>query len=95
MTVEELSSELLRQYGLPENLKGVIVTGVKNVSPAGEANINEGDVISDVQGQRVTNVEEFRAVTDRLRTGQRVRMYVTTPTRSGSPISTYRILTVP
>src|SRR5687767_15341277 len=55
------------------SVNGVIVTDVKNVSPAGEANINDGDVISEVQGQRVTNIDEFRAVTDRLRSGQRVR----------------------
>ena len=96
MTVNELSSDLRRQYGLPEDVRGVIVTGVKNVSPAGEANISEGDVISEIQGQRVTTLSEFRSAIDRLRGGQRIRMYVTTPTgRGGRPISTYRILTVP
>jgi serine protease Do len=95
MSVQNITSELRRLYNLPADTTGVIVTDVKNVSAAGEANISEGDVISDVQGQRVTNVEEFRSVIDRLRTGQRVRMYVTTPTRSGAPISTYRILQVP
>jgi S1-C subfamily serine protease len=95
MSVQNITAELRRLYNIPASVTGVIVTDVKNVSPAGEANINEGDVISDVQGQRVTNIDEFRAVTDRLRAGQRVRMYVTTPTRSGAPISTYRILEVP
>ncbi len=95
MSVQNLTAELRRTYNIPASVSGVIVTDVKNVSPAGEANMNEGDVISDVQGQRVNNVEEFRAVTDRLRAGQRVRMYVTTPTRTGAPISTYRILQVP
>ena len=95
MSVQNITPELRRLYNIPANVSGVIVTDVKNVSAAGEANISEGDVISDVQGQRVTNVDEFRSVTDRLRTGQRVRMYVTTPTRGGTPISTYRILQVP
>ena len=95
MSVQNMTTELRRLYNVPANVTGVIVTDVKNVSPAGEANISEGDVISDVQGQRVTNIDDFRAVTDRLRSGQRVRMYVTTPTRGGSPISTYRILEVP
>jgi serine protease Do len=96
MTIQELSSELRRQYGLPEDVRGVIVTGVKNVSPAGEANINEGDVISEVQGQPVATTSQFRSAVDKLRAGQRIRLYVTTPTgRGGRPISTYRILTVP
>jgi serine protease Do len=96
MTVEELSSELLRQYGLPENVKGVIVTGVKNVSPAGEANISEGDVISEIQGQRVNSLSEFRSAIDRLRSGQRIRIYATASAGRGSrAISTYKFLTVP
>jgi serine protease Do len=95
MTVQNITPELRRLHNLGENVRGVIVTDVKNVSPAGEANISEGDVISEVQGQRVTDVESFRAALDRIKSGQRVRMYVTTPTRGGQAISTYRILTAP
>jgi serine protease Do len=97
MSVQNLTPEMRRVYALPENVTGVVVTDVKNVSPAGEANINEGDVISEVQGQRVTNVDEFRAIIDRVRSGQRVRMYVTTPAgrAGGQAISTYRILQAP
>ena len=95
MSVQNLTADARETYNLPSTVTGVLVTSVKNVSAAGEANISEGDVISEVQGQRVTSVEEFREIVDRLRSGQRVRMYVTTPTRSGTPISTYRILQVP
>jgi serine protease Do len=95
MTVENITTELRRIHNIPDDARGVVVTDVKNVSAAGEANINEGDVISEIQGQRVNNVEEFRAAVDKLRSGQRVRLYVTTPVRGGAPISTYRILQTP
>ncbi len=95
MSITNITPELRRLYNLPETLRGVVVTDVKNVSPAGEANISEGDVISEVQGQRVTSVDEFRAAVDKIRSGSRVRLYVSTPTRSGQPISTYRILQTP
>jgi serine protease Do len=95
LTVQNLTAELRRLHNVPENLTGVIVTNVKNVSPAGEANLSEGDVISEVQGQRVTNVEEFRAVIDRVRSGQRVRVYVSTPTRGGEAVSGYRLMQAP
>jgi len=96
MSVQNLTPELRRTYGVPENVTGVLVTDVKNVSPAGEANISEGDIISEVQGQRVSNTEEFRNAIDRIRSGQRFRMYVTTlASRGGAPISTYRILVAP
>jgi len=95
LTVQNLTAELRRSASLPPNVSGVLVTNVKNVSPAGDANINEGDVISEVQGQRVANVDEFRAAIERVRSGQRIRMYVSTPTRGGQVISTYRLLQVP
>jgi serine protease Do len=95
MSVQEITPELRRLYGIGDTARGVVVTNVKNVSPAGEANITEGDVISEVQGQRVTTVSEFRAALDRIKSGQRVRFYVTTTPRGGAPISTYRIITAP
>ena len=95
MTVQNLTPELRRLHNLPQNLDGVIVTNVKNVSPAGDANITVGDVISEVHGQRVTNTDDFRAAVDKIRAGQRVRMYVSTPTRTGQVVSTYRLLQAP
>jgi serine protease Do len=95
MSIQDLTPELRRLYSIGEDVRGVVVTNVKNVSPAGEANINEGDVISEVQGQRVTNVSEFRNAIDRIKSGQRMRFYVTTSARGGQSISTYRIITAP
>jgi serine protease Do len=95
MTVTNITPELRRLHNLGEDLRGVVVTDVKNVSPAGEANITEGDVISEVQGQRVTDVESFRNAVDKIKSGQRVRMYVTSTGRGRQTISTYRILTAP
>jgi serine protease Do len=95
MSVQELTPELLRTNNLPADLQGVIVTSVKNVSPAGEANLSEGDVISEVAGQRVTNLTEFRSAVANLKSGQRVRFYVTSPERGGAPQSGYRIITAP
>jgi serine protease Do len=93
MSVQNLTSELRSQYGHEAGARGVVVTDVKNVSAAGEANINEGDLISEVQGTPVENVEQFRAAVDRLRSGQRIRMYVTTAGRNS--VSGYRVLMVP
>jgi serine protease Do len=95
MSVQAITPELRRLYNIPDDARGVVVTSVKNVSPAGEANLSEGDVISEVQGQSVATLEDFRAAIDKIRSGQRFRMYVTTPTRGGNAISTYRILQAP
>jgi serine protease Do len=96
MSVSDITPTWRQQFSIPDNLQGVVVTSVKNVSAAGEANISEGDVISEVQGQRVASVEQFRQSIDRFKTGQRIRMYVTSPARgTGGGGAGYRILQVP
>jgi S1-C subfamily serine protease len=55
--------------------------------------VAQGDVITEVQGERVTNVNEFRTAVDRIRPGQTIRMYVITPGRGGN--QGYRFIRVP
>ena len=96
MSVQNLTNANRQLYGHPETLHGVLVTSVKVSSAAGDANITEGDVISEVQGQKVENVEQFRAAIDRLKSGQRIRLYVTSGGRgTGRVFSSYRLLQVP
>jgi len=95
MSVSDITPQLRQQYSIGDNLNGVVVTNVKDVSPAGEANISEGDVISEVKGQRVTSVDQFRRIVDGLKSGDYVRMYVTSSNRGGRPFASYRILQVP
>ena len=95
LSVTDISAEMRQQYGLPDNLTGVVVTSVKDVSPAGEVGISEGDVISEVRGTKITNATEFRRVIDGLKPGEWIRVYVSTPTRGGKPVSGYRTMQVP
>jgi serine protease Do len=95
LSVTDISAELRQQYNLPSDVAGVIVTSVKDVSPAGEVGISEGDVISEVQGTRITNASQFHNVVESLKPGQWIRVYVSTPTRTGKPVSGYRTMQVP
>jgi len=97
MSVQDVTPQLRQMYGLSDDVRGgVVVTSVKAVSAAADANIGEGDVITEVQGQRVGNSTDFRSAIDHLHSGSKVRMYVTTATRgAGSPLSSYRYVTIP
>ena len=95
MSVQELTPQLRQQYGHADTVNGVVVTDVKEVSPAGDI-LAEGDVISEVQGEKITNLAQFRAAIDRLKGGQTARIYVTSPAaRGGNAISGYRFIHVP
>jgi len=66
LEVQPLTSELAKPLGLPANLKGLVVSSVKDGSPAAEAGIREGDVITKVvhdrQIQPMTSVEAFQSL---------------------------------
>src|SRR5205814_2781609 len=48
VSVQDITPQVRQLYGIPENVSnGVVVTNVKDVSAAGEANISEGDVITE------------------------------------------------
>jgi serine protease Do len=95
VSVQEVTPQTRQLYGLGENVRGVVVTGVKEVSPAGDAGISEGDVISEVQGQKINTLADFRAAVDQVKTGQTIRVYVTSPGgRGGQAVSGYRFLKI-
>ena len=60
LAVESLTDRQARALGL-ENATGVLVEAVENDSPADEAGIHPGDIIVEVNRERVANVAEFNA----------------------------------
>jgi len=64
LEVQPLTAELARPLGLPAGLKGVVVSSVKEGTPAADAGIQEGDVITKVVNDRkiqaLTSVKDFQ-----------------------------------
>jgi serine protease Do len=59
VSVDDLSSQALRELNLPGTTKGVVVTDVADGSPAAMAGLRPGDVIQEVDRTRVTSVNDF------------------------------------
>ena len=60
LTVAPLTAAAAKQYNLDENDKGVLVTDVEDGSPAAEADLRPGDLITEIDRQPVTSMAEFR-----------------------------------
>jgi serine protease Do len=60
LKVEPLTPELAKQFGYDKD-SGVIVSEVDDDSPAGKAELRAGDLITEVNRDKVTNLKEFRA----------------------------------
>lgn len=64
--VQNLTPALRRQIGLPQTVKGVIVTQVRPDSPAAKAGLREGDVITVIANREVISVDGFQKVVGSL-----------------------------
>ena len=60
LSIDELTPDIIRQLQLPADTKGVVVSDVDPISPAGQAGLRRGDVIEGVNRQPVQNVADFR-----------------------------------
>jgi S1-C subfamily serine protease len=59
VSVESLNPETAQEAGVAPNTKGVVVTGVDPASAAASSGLREGDVIQEVNHNKVTNSDEF------------------------------------
>src|SRR5258708_1730494 len=95
MSAQSLTPQFLQDYAVEDTVRGGIVTSVKEVAPAGEA-VRDGDVLSEVQGRKIANADDFRAAIDQAKSGQTLRIYVTSLGRNGhGGGSGYRFIRVP
>ena len=73
LDVKPLTPEIARELGVRSG-EGVVVAAVETGSPADSAGIQPGDVIREVNRQRVRSVADFERVSLGLRPGDRVTL---------------------
>ena len=78
--VSVLTPELAREYELPADASGLVVTEVENYSAAARYGIGEGTRILAVDGQEVSDVASFRRATERKGPGDVASLRVVFPT---------------
>ncbi len=71
LEVRPISPEMARQLGL-RNAEGVLVAGVQDGSPADEAGVQRGDIIRELNRQRIKGLDDFERLSRNLKPGDRV-----------------------
>lgn len=61
VTIKDITDDLRNEFGLDEKVEGVVVTSVKDDSPAAKVGLQEGDVIVQVNRQNVKSTAEARS----------------------------------
>jgi serine protease Do len=57
--VAEITPEMVQRFNLPDD-SGVIVTDIASDSKAGEAGLQVGDVIKEINHKEVNSIEDYR-----------------------------------
>ncbi len=74
-TVQELTTNLARRYGL-ETREGLIITQVKRYSEADRKGLTVGDIIIEVNRRPVTNVEDLEKIVDKVESGAAIILLI-------------------
>jgi serine protease Do len=70
ITVQNLTPELARMFGLKTGEIGVVVTSVEEGSPASNAMLRAGDVIKQANHRTVKNINDWKQATQKVTAGQ-------------------------
>jgi serine protease Do len=65
LALADLTPSLARRFGIPPDLHGALVRGIEPGSPADDAGIQPGDVITEVDRQRVTSANTCQRALER------------------------------
>jgi len=79
ISVRDITPQVRQLARLDTDVKGLLVEHVKEVSPAYDANIRDGDIITQVNGKPVTSTEDFGKIVSQARKGDYLRLYILRP----------------
>jgi serine protease Do len=74
--VADLDAQMRKQFNLPEELKGAVVTKLDPDSPCAEAGIRPGDVIQEVDRKPVANASEAVDMSEKVKKEKKVLLLV-------------------
>jgi serine protease Do len=77
--ITELTPQLRQMQRIDSSIEGLLVVSVKEVSPAADAGIVEGDVITEANGKKIGSADEFGKIIAAARKGEYLRLYVYRP----------------
>ena len=90
MMVQELTPQLAQQLGLEAGTAGVVIADVNEGSPAAEAGLRSGDLITEVNRTAIQNMNDYQQALNKVKSGDNLLLLV----KRGSG-AFYAVLTPP
>jgi serine protease Do len=76
ITVQNLTPELAQRFGVDEKEGGVVITDLAEASPAAEARLRQGDIVEEVNRQKIQNVRDWKQTTEKMKKGEPLLLLV-------------------
>ena len=83
VAVADITDDIRSALNLPRDILGAVIAEVDADSSAGKAGLREGDVIQEVNKQRVRNAKDLVAVSKKLKPDEKILIRVYSQGRSG------------
>jgi serine protease Do len=91
LAVREVDDRTSARFGLPAGARGVVVSSIEPMSPAFDADIERGHLLLEINRRPVRNIEDFRRLTDSVRPGDILTMYLYKPELNQRALETLKI----
>ena len=88
ITVRGIDDATARRVRLPEGLTGVMIMDVDTTGPARQARIRRGQIVLEINRQKISSVAQFQRVVSSLAAGAAVAIYVFDPVTDQRAIHT-------
>ncbi|MCG6963112.1 MAG: Do family serine endopeptidase [Acidobacteria bacterium] len=79
ITVSNLTPQLRQMYSIDDSVNGVVITKVKPMSAAGDNGLQRGDVVTELNGEKVTSASGLVSTVKKMKSGGYARLYVYRP----------------
>jgi serine protease Do len=76
MAVQELTPQLAQQLGLEPGASGVVISDIKDGSPAAEAGLQPGDLISEVNRTAIKNMNDYQQALKQVKNGENLLLLI-------------------
>jgi serine protease Do len=76
MSVEALTPQLAQQLGLEPGATGVVISDITDGSPAAEAGLHRGDLITEVNRKAVNNLNDYQQALQKVKKGDNLLLLI-------------------
>ena len=76
MRVIDMNAAIAKQLGVEPEEKGVVIVNIEPGAPADDAGLKRGDVITEINRQRITGLNDFNRIIARIKPGDNVLLFV-------------------